>query len=388
MPKLATVGLVVFWSSVAIVGFTYIGYPLLLLVVARVCGRAPVPPCGSSRLPRVSLLIVAHNEEAIIGHRIENALRLDYPPDRLDVVVASDGSTDGTAAIVQAFASRGVRLRTFVDRRGKAAVLNELIPVLPGSIVVLSDANTFMERDAVRKFARWFDDPTVGVVCGRLRLIDRRSGTNVDGLYWSIETALKEQEARLGAILGANGANYALRREAFPHVPDTVIIEDLVIPLRSRLERGWRIVFDGEAVAAEETAPEMQIEFERRARIGAGGFQAIALLWRLLHPKHGWVAVTFFCHKVLRWVCPFFMLAALGGNALLAAEGVYLVALGGQLTFHAAALGWLTVRPRVSLPRAVLLAIMFHTMNLALLVGFWRWAASSQPAAWSRTPRS
>ena len=387
MPKMATVGLVVFWSSVAIVGFTYIGYPLLLLVVARVCGRAAVPPCGSSRLPRVSLLIVAHNEEALIGHRIENALRLDYPPDRLDVVVASDGSTDGTAAIVQAFASRGVRLRTFVDRRGKAAVLNELIPVLPGSIVVLSDANTFMERElfgssrAGSTIRQWASS---AAGCGSSTA---GAGRTVDGLYWSIETALKEQKARLGAILGANGANYALRREAFPHVPDTIIIEDLVIPLRSRLERRRRIVFDGEAVAAEETVPEMQLEFERRARIGAGGFQAIALLWRLLHPKHGWVAVTFFC-QVLRWVCPFFMLAALGGNALLAAEGVYLVALGGQLTFHAAVLGWLTVRPRVSLPRAVLLAIMFHTMNLALLVGFWRWAASSQPAAWSRTPRS
>jgi cellulose synthase/poly-beta-1,6-N-acetylglucosamine synthase-like glycosyltransferase len=255
-------------------------------------------------------------------------------------------------------------------------------------VIVLSDANTFTERDAVRKLARWFVDASVGVVCGKLILVDHATGHNVDGLYWRIETALKTREAQLGALIGGNGAIYALRRAVFVPIPDDTIVDDLVLPLRARLVTGCRLLFDGEAVAVEETAPHVGIEFKRRVRIGTGGFQAIVLLWRLLDPRRGWIALSFFSHKVLRWVCPFFLLALLAANIPLAPHPFYGLVLVIQVAFHTAAT--VSLRPDVwrRLPRVFRLALMFDTMNLALLVGFWRWRQGGYSGAWQRTDRA
>ena len=180
-----------------------------------------------------------------------------------------------------------MRLDTLPERRGKAATLNRVVPTLTSEVLVFSDGNTFTEPDSVRKLARWFVDPSIGVVCGKLVLVDSATGHNVDGLYWRIETALKDREAQLGAINGVNGAIYALRRTVFSPLPAGTILDDLVLPLRSRLATGCRLLFDPEAVAFEETAVGVDAEFNRRARIGAGGFQALALLWPLLDPRQG-----------------------------------------------------------------------------------------------------
>jgi cellulose synthase/poly-beta-1,6-N-acetylglucosamine synthase-like glycosyltransferase len=336
-------------------------------------------------LPRVSLLIVAHNEEAVIEARLRNALATDYPPDKLEIVVASDGSSDATPAIVQRYRHRGVRLLHDPQRRGKAATINAAIPQLSGDIVILSDANTEVDPSAVRRLARWFADPAVGVVCGRLVLTDPATGANADGVYWRYETFLKRCEGRLGALLGANGAIYAIRRECFVPIPSATIIDDFVIPLLSKLRSGRTIVYDPGALAREETAPDVASEFHRRARIGAGGFQAIGLLWRLSDPRRGWVALAFFSHKVLRWCCPFFMLGALALGALLSGQALYRDALLVQAGFYCIALAgalWPARAPR--LLRAVQL---FTSMNAALLVGFWRWWRGAQPATWQPTAR-
>ena len=199
-----TVALAVFWVAFVEVGYAYIGYPLLLIVFARLWGVKPDPPrVDESDLPSVTLLIVANNEEAMIAARLENALSIDYPRDRIEIVVASDGSTDATDAIVRTFASRGVRLVAASPRQGKTAMLNRVIPTLRSEVLVLSDGNTFTEARSVRMLARWFVDASVGMVCGKLKLVDHVTGHNVDGLYWRIETAMKEREAQLGAIIGA-----------------------------------------------------------------------------------------------------------------------------------------------------------------------------------------
>ncbi len=252
---------------------------------------------------------------------------------------------------------------------------------------MLSDGNTFTEPDSVRKLVRWFVDPSVGVVCGKLVLVDRATGHNVDGLYWRIETALKHREAQLGAINGVNGAIYALRRSMFSPLPADTIVDDLVLPLLSRLATGCRLLFDAEAIAVEETAVGVEAEFNRRARIGAGGFQALALLWPLLDPRQGWIAVTFFSHKVLRWTCPLFLIALLVANIPLAGRPGYGAFLVAQVAIHAAAL--LATRPAIwrGLPRLARLAVMFHSMNAALLVGFWRWLRGSHSGVWQRTDR-
>ena len=178
----------------------------------------------------------------------------------MQIVIASDGSTDKTANIARHYAELfpgRVRLFDYPVRRGKATVLNDSLPQLDNEIVVLSDANTFFEPNAVRNLVRWFADPTIGVVCGQLRLIDPRTGHNVDSLYWRYENFLKTCEGKLGALLGANGAIYAIRRSRFVPIPTDTIIDDFVLPLLIRLRHGQRIVYDREAIAEEETPADV-----------------------------------------------------------------------------------------------------------------------------------
>lgn len=380
---------VLFWCCCFTVLFAYLGYPLLILMLSRLFGRKPVAPSpDESKLPVISLLIAAHNEEVDIEARILNALALKYPADKLEIAIASDGSTDGTNEIVRKYANRGVLLFAYEKNRGKTAVLNESVNRLRGEIVILSDANTHMAPDAAIRLAAWFAAEDVGVVCGRLVLNDPRTGRNVDSVYWKYETFLKKCESRLGALLGSNGAIYAIRRSLFPPIRPGTLIDDFVIPLEAKRQSGCRIVYDTQAVAFEETAPTILAEFRRRVRIGAGGFQSIGMLWPLLSPAHGWVALTFLCHKILRWACPFLLIGMLITNAFLISDSIYVLILGCQGVFYLLSLvgHWIPSWPRFL--RYIRLPTMFTTMNLALFFGFFRWLRGGQTGIWARTNRT
>jgi cellulose synthase/poly-beta-1,6-N-acetylglucosamine synthase-like glycosyltransferase len=378
----------VFWISALLVGYTYVGYPLTIYALSRLFGRRSQPAdiCDEQTLS-LSLLIAAYNEHSVIAERIENALNMDYPSDKLEIVVASDGSTDGTNEIVRRYADRGVVLLPFPQRRGKSVVLNDAVGRLRGEVVILSDANTMMDRQAARRLARWFSDPMVGAVCGWLDLYDSRTGRNADGVYWRYENFLKRCEGRLHAVLGANGAIYAMRRALYQPIPSDTLIDDLTIPLLAKLRSGCRIVYDKQAVAREETAPDIQSEFGRRARIGAGGFQAIARLWPLLHPRFGWTAFAFLSHKILRWASPFFLVGMLLSNLLLAGDPLYRTLLLGQFAFYALAIAGSKITLQGWVGRLLRLPALFTTVNAALLVGFVRWTLRPQSGVWIRTPR-
>jgi cellulose synthase/poly-beta-1,6-N-acetylglucosamine synthase-like glycosyltransferase len=378
----------IFWSCAAGILYAYVGYPLLVWVLSRWFGRGnQAPDTNEESLPSVSLLIAAYNEEAVIEGRILNALAMDYPAEKLEIVVASDGSSDGTSEIVQRYAGRGVRLLPFTPRRGKASALNAAFPELRGEIVLMSDANTQNDRLAARRIVRWFQDPGVGVVCGRLVLTDPETGRNADSLYWKYETFLKKCEGRLKALLGANGGIYAIRRSLFLPIPNHTIVDDFVIPLRAKLQTGCDILYDWEAVAREETPPSVGSEFHRRSRIGAGGFQSIGMLWPLLLPWQGWVAFTFFSHKILRWLCPFFMLGLMSSSAFLWDSSFYRSAFFGQFAFYLLSLLAGLVPGQARALKPLRITTMFTGMNAALLVGFWRWLWGSQKGVWKRTTR-
>ena len=388
MQLLHTSALVVFWGCAALIGYAYIVYPVLLVTLGWLRRALAAPrELNDADLPSVSVLVVAHNEESVIRERIDNLLALDYPKDKLELVVASDSSRDRTVDIVKEYSGRGIQLVTFTERTGKSAVLDAVIPRLKGSVAVLSDANTMMEPSAVRRLVRWFQNPQVGVVCGKLVLTDPVTGTNVDSLYWRFETLLKRSEGRLGALLGANGGIYAIRRSVFQGLSHDTIVDDFVIPLLARVRTGCAIIYDESAIAHEETPPEIAVEFRRRARIGAGGFQSLAVLWPLLDPRNGWIALTFFSHKVLRWLCPFFLIGLVAANLVLVNKGFYGVSLLAGLVLAAVALLGQYFSFGSSAGRALRLTTMFATMNAALLVGFFRWAAGRQRAAWDRTAR-
>lgn len=379
----------IFWISLALVAYAYAAFPVVIYIASRLFGRLEQRPVvDDAQLPQVTLLIAAYNEASVIAQRVRNALAMDYPADRMQVVIASDGSSDGTPDIVRQFAADPrVRLLDYKQRRGKSSVLNAAVGEIESGLVMLSDANTDFDLAAPRNLAAWFSDPTVGVVCGRLVLTDPATGKNADGMYWKYETFLKKCEARLGALLGSNGAIYAIRRELYVPIAPSTIVDDFVIPLLAKLKHGCRIVYDADAFAVEESAADVKAEFRRRSRIGAGGWQAITMLWRLMSPRWGWTAFAFVSHKVLRWLCPFFLLAMLVTCVVRLHEPLYRWLLIGQIAFYATS--WLVslLPTTVKLIRPLRLTTMFTSMNLALLVGFWRWFRGTQKSAWERTAR-
>jgi cellulose synthase/poly-beta-1,6-N-acetylglucosamine synthase-like glycosyltransferase len=376
----------IFWGSVAAVGYAYAIYPVVIYLLSSCAGREPTPP-KTADLPKISVLIAAHNEEAVIEQRIRDALKLDYPSAKLEIVIALDGCDDETARIAQQFCPR-VKVLDYPNRSGKAATLNMAMQQISGEIALLSDANTAIDRAAARNLARWFADPNVGAVCGRLILTDPAGGTNVDSLYWRYETFLKQCEARLGGLLGANGAIYAIRRDLFQPISPRTIVDDLVIPLSAKLRTDCSIIYDRWAIGWERTPATVRDEFRRRTRIGAGGFQAIGMLWPLLNPRRGWIAFTFLSHKIIRWLGPFLLLGALGASAVLSASHFYRQMLLAQILFYSisVAIGWLPIRS--GLPRVLRLGMMFTSMNAALLLGFIRWIFGKQQGVWQRTERA
>ncbi len=387
---IAVAGHAALWGSLAGVAYTYAGYPFVIWGCAALFGRrtAPAETAPQALPPRVALVIAAHNEAEVIAERVRNALATTYPDARLSIVVASDGSTDATAAIARSFGPR-VRVIDRAERRGKAATLNEALATVDAEIVVLSDANTMFEPDAIRRLVDALADPAVGVACGRLVLRDAATGRNVDGLYWRYETFLKRCEGRLGGLLGANGAIYAMRRELVVPLPAGTVVDDFALPLLARIRHGCRIAFVDEAIAHEETAPSIGGEFRRRSRIGVGGFQSIRMLRPLLLPSQGWTAFAFWSHKVLRWITPFLLAAALVSAAALAHDHpAARLALIAQLALYAVALLGAIAPRRWPASRALRVATMFVCMNAALAVGFFRWLRGGQAGVWRRTART
>jgi cellulose synthase/poly-beta-1,6-N-acetylglucosamine synthase-like glycosyltransferase len=386
-----------FWLCLGLVGFSYLGYPLVIAAWAALreaLAGARFLSGGPDRRqrrrdgswPSVTLLFAAHDEEGCIRQKIENCLALDYPADRLELLVGCDGCADRTAELARAAGDGRVRV-VELQRSGKAAVLSRLVPLARGEVIVLTDANTLLDRGAVKALARHFHEPAVGAVVGRLRLYNRVRREYEESLYWRYETVLKYYEGRLGCVVGANGGIYAIRRLLFTPLKPSTIIDDFVVPVRIAT-RGWRVPFEPEAVAYEETTEDYGREFGRRARIGAGNWQSLALVPDVLDPRGGFLAFAFVSHKLLRWAAPFLLALALLLNFPLAVEGglVYRALLVAQLAFYTLALlgrsG--TAGP---LRRAASMAHYFVAMNAALAVGFWRFVRGTQSAAWNRTAR-
>jgi cellulose synthase/poly-beta-1,6-N-acetylglucosamine synthase-like glycosyltransferase len=388
----------IFWLCLGLVAWTYVGYPVVLaawaalreaLEGARFLAGGPDRrhrPRGD-RLPSVSLVFSAYDEESCIRRKIENCLALDYPADRLEVLVGCDACSDRTAALAREAGDERVRVVEFPQRGGKAAVLSRLVPMAKGEVVVFTDANTIMDRGAVRALVRHFQDGSVGAVVGRLRLYNRVRREYEESLYWRYETLLKYYEGRLGCVIGANGGIYAIRRLLFSPLRAGTIIDDFVIPMRIAT-RGWRVPFEPEAVAHEETTEDYDREFGRRARIGAGNWQSVALVPDVLDPRNGFLTFAFVSHKLVRWTAPFLLAVAFALNLPLALQGgfTYPALLTAQAAFYALALlgrGGLAGPLR----RVASVAHYFVAMNAALAVGFWRFVRGTQSGAWSRTAR-
>jgi cellulose synthase/poly-beta-1,6-N-acetylglucosamine synthase-like glycosyltransferase len=337
-----------FWISVAFPLYVYIGFPLLLWLLAAFVRRAPRRQAIE---PSVSLLIAAYNEAAVIADKIRNSLALDYPAEKLEIVVASDGSEDATAEIVRSFEAESggrVRLLNYPQNRGKMAVLNAAIPELRGDIVAFSDATSMLAANSLRILVQSFSAPLVGAASGVYRLLKKdqaQSGAQED-IYWRYETFLKVQEARLGAFTGAHGSLFAIRRALYPFPSEHTINDDFTIPMRI-LERGHRVAYEPAAVAFEE-AHEME-GFSRRVRITAGNIEQLREIKNLLWPPRPFVLFCLLSHKTGRLLVPVFMLIALATNIALCDQFPYNWLLVGQALFYSLAVlgGTVDLKPKI-----------------------------------------
>jgi cellulose synthase/poly-beta-1,6-N-acetylglucosamine synthase-like glycosyltransferase len=388
---------VLFWLCVLMIGYVYVGYPALLTLIARLF---PHPLRCADITPTVTLLIAAYNEEAVIADKLENCLALDYPAEKLQVLVAADGSTDRTVEIVRSFAGRGVELCYDAVRGGKMAAINHAMSLARGEIVVFSDANNFYQREALRALVRPFADPTVGAASGAKHIVkgDGQLG-EAEGLYWKYESFIKKQEALLWTCTAAAGEIFAVRGELFVPAPPEVINDDFYLALQV-IRRGFRVVYVPTAISLERVSLSAQDEIVRRTRIVAGRYQAMAMSLQWLPFRQPLVVWQVLSHKFLRPLVPFAMIAALVSNLLAwlfpPTAAPVLVWLSGfyaplmfalQVLFYGMA--WLGAH----LPGQGWLANLFYlptflvNSNFAALLGFLKYVRGEQSAAWKRAER-
>jgi len=352
---------IAFWISVCVVIYAYVGYPTVLLFLRLFIHR----PVRKNRIePYVTLVVPAYNESRVIGAKIRNAGSLNYPVNKLEVLIASDGSTDNTVEVAQRL-SDGSRIRVldFPQNRGKISVLNDAVREARGEIIVFSDASAILDSNSIRHLVANFADPEVGAVSGIYRVqgpSEARLGPQEE-LYWKYETFLKIQESSLASILGGHGQILAVRKDLYPYPAPGTINDDYVIPVRV-LTGGSRVVYEPLA-AAFEKASEM-VGFQRRVRIMAGNMQQLSEIKGLFWPPQPLPVFFFISHKVLRSVVPFFLLSLAVSNSFLLHGNFYLLTGCFQLMFYGLAL----VGSQWQLkPRGLRLAYYFCFVNVAYL---------------------
>lgn len=380
----------VFWASTLLLAYVYVGYPLLVWTWGALAARRrPAPDAAASEesedAPVVTVLVVAHDEAARVAGRVENLLAQDYPQDRLEIVLASDGSSDSTVEQARIYEPLGVTVTAFETWRGKPAVLNDLVPKARGAIVVLADARQRFEPGAVRALTRAFRDRRVGAVSGELCFLagpDTAVGAGV-GLYWRYEKLIRRGESRVDSTIGATGALYAIRRDLFERIPEDTILDDVLIPLRIQ-RRGYRVLFEPRARAWDRVAETARQEFARKSRTLAGNFQLFARERWLLHPLRNRLWLQTVSHKGLRLLTPALHVGVLGANVALAGSPPYGALLLAQVAFYGtAAVGALLRNARRRVP-LVSAPYVLCLLNAATVAGLVRFARGRQHVTWDR----
>jgi cellulose synthase/poly-beta-1,6-N-acetylglucosamine synthase-like glycosyltransferase len=371
-----TVVAIVFWVSVGLILYAHAGYPLLLGLLASVRGRPALrsDAAGAGELPSVSVIVAAYAEQDVIADRVANIRALDYPGDRVELIVACDGSPDETAARAR---DAGADVVLELPRGGKIRAQDAAVERASGEIVAFSDANVTWQPDALTRLVAPFADPRVGYVCGEVQLLDAATGSNQEGLYWRYELALRSLESRVRSVTGGNGAIYATRREAYL-VVDPIMGHDLSFPF-NMVKRGWLALAVREARASEKMVPTIEGEFARKRRMMSHTWP-IVVRGGMLSPR-GYdplYALMIVSHRILRYLTPFLHLVAFVTSILLLGSGwVYVAAFAVQVAILVAAAfaGLLRARP-------LLIARYYVLTTASLAAGLWDWLVHGTPAGW------
>lgn len=385
----------VFWISAFLLFHAYFGYPISAWMwVKWRSGRPAGSNDQNAALPRIAFIIPAYNEAGVIREKCLNTLALDYPASLLDIVVVSDGSTDNTPDITADI--NGVRVLHSPERRGKAAVLNQAVVTCgDAQILVFSDANTFLNRDALKLMMRHYVDPAIGGVSGEKRVVSP-SGHPVhgEGMYWRYESIMKRLDAEVYSMVAATGESFSMRMECWEPIPEDTILDDLHLTL-TVCRQGYRFAYEPRAIATEPPSPSLADEWERKMRIAAGAFQALfRFRWLWLPFGHVRLWYIYLSRRILRWIfAPVCLALLLLSNMYMLACAetdlpVYRLAMAGQCCVYTmAAIGWglnLLRRPSPPVIQACFYVVFMHA---AMFAGFIRYVSGKQSAIWIKASR-
>jgi cellulose synthase/poly-beta-1,6-N-acetylglucosamine synthase-like glycosyltransferase len=394
MTSVHSAAIVVFWVCAFLIAYTYFIYPLVLffayaasqvrrdwnfLTHGRRDRRVALP--GWQALPAISIVVPAYNEEEWLDAKLANLRELEYPLEKLEVILVSDGSTDRTGEILSAIHDARFRVLLLPKRGGKANALNHAVGVARNRILVFSDASTMIAPASLQTIVRHFSNPRVGAVCGALQFQGSQESRQTEGVYWKYESMLRLMEARLGATLTASGAFYAVRRDCFVPLPVNAIIDDFVVPMNVR-RHGSLVLYDPEAVATEFASATVSGEFARRVRLAMGSFRALPNLMRT--PMPGFTRLAFVSHKLLRWVLPFVLIGLAVSNIFLLGPMLYRISAAAQVAILLWGLAGLLFREHLTRVRLALLGYFLLAMNAAFLIGFVRALKDGKEATWSK----
>lgn len=334
----------------------------------------------------ISLIISAYNEENVILQKLNNCLTLNYPTDKMEIIIASDGSTDETNSIVSNFDSDRIK---FIDlpRMGKVNVINEIVPEASGKILVFSDANTIYDCNAIIELVKYFNKKQIGCVCGNLKLVNPTE-KELDGesSYWKYEKWIKNLESKLGIVVGANGAIYAIRKKLFESLPPTTINDDFHISMKI-FDKGYDVVFSEKAIGKEYIAKNFHAEFKRHIRDGAGHYREMAHFISLLSVFRGKRFFSYFSHRVIRWLVPFLLILIFLLNIVLLPLNYFMQILIAQITFYFIIL-FAFIMKSFQINIGILnLPLFFISTNVALLIGFIKNILGKQSVQWESTER-
>jgi cellulose synthase/poly-beta-1,6-N-acetylglucosamine synthase-like glycosyltransferase len=383
-----------FWICIFLIVYTFAGYGLLLFILVKIKRLFTKPFIFNSihDQPTVTLLVAAYNEETIIAEKITNSLALDYPKDKLQLIFITDGSSDRTPAIVKEY--KEVLLLHEDIRAGKMAAIKRAIPFIKGEITVFTDANTFLNREAITELVKHYQNSRVGAVAGEKRILVEESAdasSAGEGFYWKYESALKKLDYELYSNVGAAGELFSIRTALYQPVETDTIIDDHMIAMRIA-EKGYIIAYEPKAYAMETASADVKEELKRKVRIAAGGIQSILRLKKAANPlRNPVLTFQYISHRVLRWtITPFLLIAAFVLNGMIAVNTglhFYQLLFAAQIMFYLLAItGYYFENKHIRI-KALFIPYYFCIMNYAVLAGMRRYFKKQQSAAWEKSKR-
>jgi len=375
-----------FWFLLILIVYCYFGYPILIGLAAK-CSRHQTQHGNNE--PPVSIILSIWNEEDVIKKKIENLLSLDYPKEKFEILIGSDGSTDRTQDIIRQYSDPRIQLFENSHRQGKMFTINHLVEKAKSEIIVFTDARQNFEHDAIKNLVSNFSDPIIGCVSGEL-LFSKKDGATAQGinLYWNYEKWIRRNESDVHSMLGATGAIYAIRRELYTNIPVGIVLDDMFVPIKI-IQQGFRAIFDPSAKAYDEVSDSPKEEHSRKARTLFGNYQIFWIFRAMFNPLKSPIALQLFSHKLLRILIPFFMIALLFINWNLLDVSFFADFFYLQIVFYGmAAIGGLARHQKYGIlkiiSKACCVPYVFCLLNFSALIGFFRFTRSKQDVMWKK----